>query len=56
MKLLQIVRTQPDQATETLVAAMAQGNESNRFNLYESQDYDKLVEDIFAADEVISWW
>lgn len=56
MKQLQICRTEPDQMTEFLMTALGEGNEVTRFNLYENTDYAALVEEIFAHDEVISWW
>ena len=56
MKLLYILKTQPNKSTEFLMNALAEGKEVSRFDLYESTDYDKLVADVFAADEVISWW
>ena len=56
MKHLQIVKTQPNQATLFLMDALAQGKEATRFNLYEDRDYARLVELIFAHDEIVSWW
>lgn len=56
MSLLYIVKSEPNQSTEILMNSLGQGKEVNRFNLYENTDYDQLVEDIFAAEEIISWW
>jgi len=56
MSLLYIVKSEPTPSTETLMDSLGQGKEVTRFNLYENTDYDKLVEDIFAAEEIISWW
>jgi hypothetical protein len=56
MKLLQIVKTEPDAATEFLMQALGKGKQITRFDLYRDQDYQRLVELIFDHDEVISWW
>lgn len=56
MKLLYIYKTEPDKSTQVLAEALAEGKELTRFNLYENTDYAALVEQIFANDEVVSWW
>lgn len=57
MSLLYIVRHQPDETTEKLMAGMSQDKEPvTRYNLYEEQDYHKLLELIFSHDENICWW
>jgi hypothetical protein len=56
MKLLHIVKTQPNDSTQFLIDKLSEGKEVTRYNLYEEQDYAKLVELIFSHDEVISWW
>lgn len=56
MKQLQIVKTPPNQTTATLMQALGEGKEVTRFNLYEDTDYAKLVEAIFAHEDIISWW
>jgi hypothetical protein len=56
MKQLQIVKTQPNPTTRTLMDALGQDKEVTRFNLYEDQDYARLVDLIFAHEDIISWW
>jgi len=56
MKLLNIVKTEPNDSTEFLIKALSEGKEATRWNLYENTDYDKLVAEVFSHDEVISWW
>ena len=56
MKHLQIVKTEPNQSTRFLMEALSQGKETTRFNLYETSDYDKLVDLIFSHEEIVSWW
>jgi hypothetical protein len=56
MKLLNIVKTEPNETTQKIMDSLDEGKEVTRWNLYENTDYDKLVAEIFAHDEVISWW
>ena len=56
MKLLNLVKTEPNQTTQFLIDALSEGKGVTRWNLYENTDYDKLVAEVFAHDEVISWW
>lgn len=57
MKYLQVVKTPPGPSTSLLLEALARGQDPvTRFNLYEDDDYGKLVELIFANDYVQSWW
>jgi hypothetical protein len=56
MSLLYILKTEPNESTQLLLEAMAQGKTATRYNLYQESDYDKLVELIFANQEIISWW
>lgn len=56
MKQLQIVKTQPNATSQALMDALAQGKEVTRINLYEDQDYAKLVALIFSHEDIISWW
>ena len=57
MKILHILKTEPDEATERLIAAMSEGEETEKRELFnEPVDYDGLVKSIFASDKVLSWW
>jgi hypothetical protein len=57
MKILHIFRSHPTEQVLALVKLLSEGNESDRFSLYEGKiDYPKLVEDIFTHDKVVSWW
>lgn len=56
MSMLYILKSQPNKSTEFLMESLGQGKEVTCYNLYEEQDYDKLVELIFANEEIISWW
>jgi hypothetical protein len=57
MKLLHILKSEPDDNTHSLMAILSEGNETSRFPLYEEEaDYEKLIDAIFKNDKVISWW
>ena len=57
MKLLHILKSEPDDNTRSLMAILSEGNEISQFPLYEEQaDYEKLIEAIFENEKTISWW
>ena len=57
MKLLHILKSEPDDNTRSLMAILSEGNEASQFPLYEEQaDYEKLIEAIFENEKTISWW
>lgn len=58
MKILHILKTEPDNNTKILMASLgeSQGKETCIFALYEQADYEKLIDLIFEHDKVISWW
>ncbi len=57
MKLLHILRSQPDDLVRFLIGKMAQGDGSIEVPLYRGPvDYDRLVKEIFQSDRVICWW
>jgi len=57
MKLLHILKSEPDDNTRTLMDILSEGEEATEFSLYdEPADYDKLVDMIFDHDRVITWW
>lgn len=57
MKLLHILKSEPDAETKTLMAIVSEGNEASQFPLYDVHvDYEALIDTIFANDKVISWW
>ena len=56
MRILHILKTEPDATVEELVAAYAE-EEVTTVPLYEGDvDWPGLVDEIFAADKVICWW
>ena len=57
MKILNVYRSEPDDTTKTLVEIVNRDRESDSFDLnVDSPDYDALVDKIYEADQVISWW
>ena len=57
MKLLHILKSEPDDNTKTLIRILSEGHETRRVTLYEGdQDYKQLIDQIFENDKVISWW
>lgn len=57
MKLLHVLKSQPDDNARTLMAILSEGNETSQFPLYEEDaDYGRLIDVIFENEKVISWW
>ncbi len=57
MKILHILRSEPDQMTRNLILKSFEDVQNIEIPIYqETVDYDKLVEKIFSSEKVISWW
>jgi hypothetical protein len=57
MKILHILKTEPDSETQTLMDLISEGEETTQFALYQgSPDYEALIDLIFENEKVISWW
>ncbi len=57
MKVLHLVKTEPDDKTIQMIEALAAGQEPIRVDLWQSVvDYDHLLAQIFENERVISWW
>ena len=59
MKILHIVKTEPDDNTKTLMAVFGafESDKATIFKLFNEQaDYEKLIDLIFKHDKAISWW
>jgi hypothetical protein len=57
MNLLHILKSEPDENTKTLMRILSEGHETSRISLYEGEpDYERLIDQIFENDKVISWW
>ena len=56
MKILHIVKTQPDASTKKIIETHKAGNEVKIVELNKSGvSYDKLIADVFAYDKVFCW-
>ena len=57
MKVLHILRSEPDETVEKLIAVIASDNECSVQSLCSAKvDWESLVDYIFAYDKVICWW
>lgn len=56
MQILHILRTKPDETVASLRKALSD-QDGKTVALYEDDvDWEALVDDIFGAEKVISWW
>ncbi len=57
MKLLHVLKSEPDDTVRTLMAAVSEGNDARQFEMYQGDvDYDKLIELVFENEKTICWW
>ena len=57
MKILHILRTEPDETVEKLSVFISRESETSVAVLYQDEvDWHKLVDDIFTHEKVICWW
>ena len=57
MKILHILRAEPDETVKEIVASTTNGDKSKTVELYSGKiDWSRLVDDIFSHDKVICWW
>ena len=57
MKMLHILKSEPDDMTKTLMGLLSEGAETTTVSLYEGDpDYEKLIDLIFESDKVVTWW
>ena len=57
MKILHILRSEPDETVEKLSAALSRENTATVTPLYQGDvDWEALVDDIYSHDKVICWW
>ena len=57
MKMLHIMRSEPDKVVQILVRGISKDKANQAVLLYEGNvDYERLIEDIFASDRVVVWW
>ncbi len=57
MKVLHILKSEPDENTNALIDLLSKGEEASTFSLYDDEvDYERLIDAIFDHEKVISWW
>jgi hypothetical protein len=57
MKLLNIIRSEPDDTTKTFIESFSKDDGAKKVFLYEKDiDWSALVDDIFSYDKVVCWW
>jgi hypothetical protein len=57
MKILHILRTEPDETVKEMVALTTNGDQSKTAELFKGDiDWSQLVDDIFSHDKIICWW
>lgn len=57
MKLLNIVRSAPDDLEKRFIETFSEGEGVKVINLYEGEvDWSALVDDIFSYEKAICWW
>jgi hypothetical protein len=57
MKILHILKSDPDETIEKLCDCLSKSNESSVISLYAGKvDWPGLVDEIFLHDKVICWW
>ena len=57
MKVLNIVRSAPDDLEKRFIEIFSESKENKVITLYEGDvDWSALVDDIFSYDKTICWW
>ncbi len=57
MKILHVLKSEPDEIIETLMGSSSEGHEVQKFEMYKADvDYDKFIDLVFKHDKVICWW
>ncbi len=58
MKILHILKTEPDDVTRELISALSRPHvqASSVIRLDDTTDYEELIDLIFEHEKVITWW
>lgn len=57
MKVLNIVRSKPDESIKKIIDAFSEGEGDKVVSLYKGGlDWSAIVDDIFAFEKIICWW
>ncbi len=55
MKILFLLRQDPDETTRRIMEVQSDNNETTTIDIRTERDYDRVVEEIVKSDKVISW-
>ena len=57
MKILHILKSEPDETVEKLCDVISRENDASVVSLYQGKpDWHGLVDQIYSHDKVICWW
>ena len=57
MKLLHVLKSEPDEITKKMMKSLSNKNETEEFKLFgENVDYDQFIHLVFEHDKVVCWW
>ena len=57
MEILHLLRSQPNETVEKLMANITNGDRSQMVELFKADiNWDLLVDSIMSSDKVICWW
>ena len=57
MKILHILKSEPDDNTSVLIDIMSGDRDAVLYPIYEEDaDYERMLDLVFDSDQVISWW
>ena len=58
MKILHILRSEPDETVERLIGNMSdKEDETTVKSLYKKEiDWQRLIDDIFSHEKIVCWW
>ena len=57
MKILHILKSEPDETTNHLIEILSEGEEATMIRLYDGKTTDEqIINALFEHDKVISWW
>jgi len=57
MEHLNLIRSEPDETTQRIIEEVSEKESAEAVRLYATKiDYNRILEAIFKANSVISWW
>ncbi len=57
MEVLHILKSEPEQLATDLIREICRGKDCKKIELYKGNvDWERVLQETFAADKVICWW